>query len=63
MFVKKRRDLILNAQQCLDAGDMINDRGILQPYIKGDWILTTEDGRRWPVSNIYFKEVYEEVKE
>jgi len=63
MFVKKKQDVVLHAEQCTEAGTLVDDRDVLQPYVKGDWILITNDGCKWPVSDVYFKEVYEEVKE
>ena len=63
MFVKKKQDILLHAQQCKEAGSMMDDRDVIQPYSTNDWILTTDDGRKWPVSDVYFKDVYEEVKE
>lgn len=61
--VRKKENVKLIAFQCEEAGTMTDDRGQKQPFVKGDWILKTSDGRQWPVDNNYFINNYEEVLE
>lgn len=58
MIVYKKR-LPVEAVQLKGGGQIQTDRGEYLGYVAGDWLLTSQDGQQWPVSDSYFRANYE----
>ena len=63
MKVRKKPGIELEATKLTVEGQITTDRGEIQHFEPGDYLMQTDSGEQWVISADYYAENYETVTE